>query len=71
VPSEVRKKLGVGPGSMLEWHEQDYQVVVRRGARYTSQNIHDALFPEKASEKPSEDVKHAIRKYIRKRHARR
>jgi AbrB family looped-hinge helix DNA binding protein len=35
VPAGVRKKLGVGPGSVLEWDEQD-----------------------------------AIRKYIRKRHAR-
>ena len=71
VPSEVRKKLGVGPWSVLEWDEQDDQVVVRRAARYTSQDIHDALFPEKTSEKAREDVKEAIRKYIRKRHARR
>jgi len=30
VPAEVRKKLGVGPGSVLEWHESDGGVVVRR-----------------------------------------
>ena len=71
VPAEVRKKLGVGPGSVLEWDEQDDQVVVRRAARYTSQEIHDALFPEEAAEKGPADVKAGIRKYIRKRHARR
>jgi AbrB family looped-hinge helix DNA binding protein len=36
VPAEVRKKLGVGPGSLLEWAEQNDQVVVRRAGRYTS-----------------------------------
>src|ERR1700691_800897 len=34
VPSEVRKKLGIGPGSVLEWDEQDGQVIVRRAGRY-------------------------------------
>jgi antitoxin PrlF len=71
VPAEVRKKLGVGPGSVLEWHEQDDQVVVRRAARYTSQDIHDALFPQGAAATGPADVKEGIRKYIRKRHARR
>ena len=70
VPAEVRKKLGVGPGSVLEWDEQNGQVVVRRAGRYTSSDVHDALFPEQSSKKSPADVKDAIRKYIRKRHAR-
>ena len=48
VPAEIRKKLGVGPGSVLEWDEQNDQVVVRRAGRYTSEDIHGALFPEEA-----------------------
>lgn len=36
VPAEVRQRLGIGPGSVLEWDEQDDQVVVRRAGRYTS-----------------------------------
>jgi antitoxin PrlF len=70
VPAEVRKKLGVGPGSVLEWDAQDDQIVVRRAGRYTSEDIHNALFPEKGAPKHPADVKNAIRKYIRKRHAR-
>ena len=70
VPAEVRKKLGVGPGSMLEWEEHDDRVVVRRAARYTSQEIHDALFPKEPAEGLM-DVREGVRKYIRKRHARR
>lgn len=69
VPAEVRKKLGVGPGSVLEWHEQDDQVIVRRAGRYTSEDIHCALFP-KGVKQQTVDVKAAIRTYIRKRHAR-
>ena len=69
VPADVRKKLGVGPGSVLECDEQNEQVVVRRAGRYTSKDVHGALFPEKGSKRPV-DVMDAIRKYIRKRHSR-
>lgn len=71
VPAEVRKKLGVGPGSVLEWDEQDDQVVVRRAGRYTSKDVHHVLFPEKPKGPDVRDVKDAIRAYVRKRHARR
>jgi antitoxin PrlF len=70
VPAEVRKKLGVGPGSVLEWDEQDDKFVVRRSGRYTSEDVHRALFPDRAPVSGEGDVKEAIRKYIRKRHAR-
>jgi len=71
VPVEVRKKLGIGPGSVLEWHEQDGSVVVRRAGRFSSADMYQALFPKgtpKAKSVP--DVKGAIRKHIRQRHAR-
>jgi antitoxin PrlF len=70
VPAEIRKKLGVGPGSVLEWDEQEGQIVVRRAARYTSEAVHHALFPGGGAKKEPVDVKDGIRKYIRKRHAR-
>ncbi len=70
VPVEIRRKLGVGPGSVLEWCEQGEQVVVRRAGRYSSVEIHVKLFPGKDSTQKSGDVKDGIRKYIRKRHAR-
>jgi AbrB family looped-hinge helix DNA binding protein len=71
VPAEVRKKLGVGPGSVLEWEEYDDRVVVRRSAQYNSQEIHDALFPMMPAGKQSPGVKEGIRQFIRKKHARR
>jgi antitoxin PrlF len=39
VPAEVRKKLGVGPGSTLEWIDQDGQIVLRRAGRFTFEGI--------------------------------
>ena len=71
VPAEIRQRLGVGPGSVLEWDEQDDQVVVRRAGRYSSEEVHHALFPEATAPRASVGVKDAIRKYIRKKHARR
>ena len=70
VPAEIRKKLGVGPGSVLEWDERDAQVIVRRAGKHSSTDIHAALF---GSEKPTPvaDVKAGIRKHMRKKHARR
>ena len=70
VPAEVRKKLGIGPGSVLEWDEENDQVVVRRAGRYSSEEVHTALFPEGASKTKPVEVREAIRKYVRKRHAR-
>jgi AbrB family looped-hinge helix DNA binding protein len=70
VPAEVRKKLGIGPGSVLEWHEHDGAVLVRRAGRFSSSDVHAALFPNGApGGKRVPDVKAAIRAAIRKRHA--
>ena len=53
VPAEVRKKLGVGPGSILEWDESNDQIVVRKAERRTSVNVHEALFDESSQKQPS------------------
>ena len=45
VPVEVRRKLGIGPGSVLEWEEEGNAVVVRKAGRHTSEDIHRAIFP--------------------------
>jgi antitoxin PrlF len=71
VPAEVRKKLGVGPGSVLEWDEQGSQIVVRRAGRYSSQDIHRAVFPGAPPARKPPSVKEAVRRYMHKKHARR
>jgi antitoxin PrlF len=72
VPASVRKKLGVGPGSTLEWIDQDGQIVVRRAGRFTFEGIHRALFPKGPPKSRSvEEMKEGIRQRIRRRYARR
>ena len=71
VPAEVRKKLGLGPGSVLEWDEVGGQVVVRRAGQYSSEDLHAALFERTGGPARSADTKEGIRQYIRRRHARR
>ena len=70
IPVEVRKKLGIGPGSVLEWDERDDEIVVRRAGKYSSSEVHAALFAE-PSATPRAPVKEGIRTYMRKKHARR
>jgi len=72
VPAGVRRKLGIGPGSILEWDEDGEKIVVRRSARFTSQDIHRALFPDQPPEsRTTGDMKEGIRRSVRERHARR
>jgi AbrB family looped-hinge helix DNA binding protein len=44
VPAKVRQRLGVGPGSVLEWDEDADTVVVRKAGRYTFEDVHRSLF---------------------------
>ena len=71
VPAEVRRRLGVGPGSVLEWDEQGEQIVVRRVARFSSEDVHQALFRALPTAKTIEDMKEGVARYMKKRHARR
>jgi AbrB family looped-hinge helix DNA binding protein len=70
VPAAVRQKLGVGPGSVLEWEDEGGKVVVRRSGKYTFEDIRRKLFPEGPPPKTIEEMDEGIRQYIRKKHAR-
>ncbi len=70
IPAEIRRKHGIGPGSVLEWHIEGDAVVVRK-ARYTSWDIHRALFPKRPRAHSLEELKEGIADYIREKHGRR
>ena len=70
VPAEIRKKLGLRPGSVLEWDESGGEVVVRRAGHYTSAQVHEVLFGASDPPKAKLEVKEGIRKHIRQRYAR-
>jgi AbrB family looped-hinge helix DNA binding protein len=65
VPKEVRQRLGIGPGSILEWEEEGERIVVRRAGRYTSEELHRALFEEAPEPRTLEELKEGARRYVR------
>jgi AbrB family looped-hinge helix DNA binding protein len=72
IPAEVRRRLGVGPGGVLEWDDAGGAIVVRKAGRYSFDDLHRALFPKGAPRrKPLEQLDEGVRRYVRKRHARR
>lgn len=72
VPAEVRRRLGLAPGSVIEWDAEGDAIVVRRAHRFSSEEIHLALFPEGASEpRALAKLKTGPAEYVRRRYARR
>jgi AbrB family looped-hinge helix DNA binding protein len=72
VPATVRRKLGVGPGSVLEWDEDGEQVVVRRAGRFSSEDVHRAVFPKGPPKaKRLAELEEGVGRYMKGRHARR
>lgn len=71
VPAEVRRRLGVGPGAILEWDAEGGTIVVRRAGRYSSEAVHRAVFPAgRPKARAGARLKAGIRRYIKTRHAR-
>jgi AbrB family looped-hinge helix DNA binding protein len=70
VPAEVRKRLELIPGSVLEWDAEGDRITVRRAGRHTFEDLHRVLFPQKPRPKSLEELKEGIRQHVRARHAR-
>ena len=71
VPVEVRRKLGIGPGSVLEWEEDGDKIVVRRAGRFSFEDIHRELFGARPPKtRTINELKEGMRHYARRRNAR-
>jgi antitoxin PrlF len=71
VPADIRKKLGIGPGSVIEWDQDGDNIVVRRSGKYSSEDIRRVLFPDGPPKRVSiKDMKEAIGRGITERYAR-
>jgi antitoxin PrlF len=70
VPAEVRRHLGVAPGSVLEWDLRDGSAIVRRAAGKSSEEVHRALFPRPPKPRTLAELKEGVRRHLRERHAR-
>ena len=72
VPAEVRRQLGLVPGSVLEWVEEDGTMVVRRVGQFSSEDIHTALFSgEPPRARGLEEHKESVGRHFKAKHARR
>lgn len=71
IPAEILRRLGAGPGTVLEWEEDGEQIIVRRADGYTSEDIHHALFPKPPKARKVKEMKEGIRQHIKERYARR
>ena len=70
IPARIRRKLGLTPGSTVEWCERGPEVVVRRATKYSSLEIHQAVFPSAPEHKSVEEMDTGIATHLRRRHAR-
>jgi AbrB family looped-hinge helix DNA binding protein len=71
VPVEVRRRLGIAPGSVIEWDEApDGNVVVRRAGATTWEEVNKLLFPD-GPPPPStvKEMDEAIGRGLAKKHA--
>ena len=71
IPARIRRKLGLTPGSTVEWCERGDEVIVRRASKYSSLDIHKAVFARPPARRSVEDMDEGIRAYMRRTHARR
>ncbi|MEO8501984.1 MAG: AbrB/MazE/SpoVT family DNA-binding domain-containing protein [Vicinamibacteria bacterium] len=69
VPAVVRKKLGVGPGGTLEWHDEGGTIVVRRSGWHSSEDIHKALFASRPKRRSLGQLKAGIKTEMARRRA--
>jgi len=72
VPAEIRRKFGIGPGSLLEWDDEEGKMVLRKAGRFSFEDIHAAVFPEgppKARTKA--EIEAAMTRFFKAKHARR
>jgi antitoxin PrlF len=71
VPTAVRKHLNLAPGARIEWSERNGDILVRRASRFSSLDIHEAIFRAENPVVSIEEMDSGIRKHMKKKYARR
>jgi len=70
VPSRIRHRLGLTPGSRIVWCEIGDEVIVRRASKFSSRDIHMAVFDKPPERRSVADMDEGIRSRARRTHAR-
>ena len=65
VPAVVRRQLDLAPGTRIEWSERDGEVIIRRASRFSSHDIHTAVFGEKQRAISVAEMDVGIRAYMK------
>jgi len=69
VPARILRRLGLTPGATIEWFERGGEVVVRRASKFSSRDIHEAVFDKPPEPKSIADMDEGIRSRVRREHA--
>lgn len=69
-PAAIRRKLGIGPGSVIEWVIDGERVIVRKAGKYSFEDIHHALFATPPEPRTLEELKQGRAQYVRNKHKR-
>ena len=69
VPARIRRRLGLTPGSKIEWCESGGEVVVRRASKFSSRDIHEAVFDKPPAPRSVAEMDEGIRSRARRKHA--
>ena len=69
VPARIRRRLGLTPGSKIEWCESGGEVIVRRASKYSSRDIHQAVFDTPPEHRTVAEMDEGIRSRVRHKHA--
>ena len=70
IPARIRRKLGLTPGSTVEWCDRGSEVIVRRATKHSSLDIHQAIFSLPPEPRTVEEMDAGIRSHLRRRRAR-
>jgi antitoxin PrlF len=72
VPAPIRNAMGLKPSSVIEWNIQGEQIIVTRVVKWSSEDIHQALFAEtpklSSQVKSLAQLKEGIKASLKKRH---
>jgi AbrB family looped-hinge helix DNA binding protein len=72
IPAEVRRRLGLVPGSVIEWDAQGDLIIVRRVGTFSSLDIHHAVFGKQSPRTvTTEEMDLAVADYLKDKYARR
>jgi AbrB family looped-hinge helix DNA binding protein len=71
IPSEIRRRLGLRPGSVIEWKDDDGRIVVCRASQHTLDDTRRALgFGTPPTKRSLKELREGVRTRMRARYAR-